>query len=171
MNKKDFNNISLRGRAAYGISCLTTYLKSKYPDKDFSLVLDIACKITEDSNYIDESVMAYTEIIPEYLYEFDNYADAEFEYLSENQYNELINVLPNDDKDLNTIMLAIRNIIWEYCYVDIEKNAPAASKHLMNILEIFKRISLTLPKLDNFNQYSFDYNNGWGKYIMREEYL
>lgn len=171
MIQKDFNSISLRGRVAYGITCLSKYLAFKYPSTDFSLLLDMACCITEDSNYIDESVMAFTEAIPEYLYEFDNFIDAEFEYLSEDKYNSLIKLVPSGDEDLNIIMHSIRNIVWEYCYVEMEAGAPASNKHIMKIIAILQNHSLEIPCLEKYTKYTFDENDGWGRFIKREEYL
>lgn len=171
MNKYDFKNISIRGRVAFAISCLNTYLKTKYPNIDFSSVLDLACKITEDSDYIDSCTEAFTEIIPEYLYEFDNYEDAEFEYLSKEAYESFISIIPKDDADLNLLMHSIRDIAWEYCYVALETNAPQTYRYLDSIIDTMNKLSLSLPDIKIFKKYEFSENDGWGRHINRSEYL
>ncbi len=171
MNKKDFEDISIRGRVAFGIVCLNTYVKTKYPDTDFSSVLDLACKITEDSDYIDNSVEVFMEIIPEYLYEFDNYEDSEFDYLSEETYNMFVSVIPKNDPDLNSLMHSIYDIAGEYCYSAIEPSAPATYPFLDSIIDIMKKHSLPLPDLNIFKKFTFSESDGWGRHINRSEYL
>lgn len=171
MDKYAFKNISIRGRVAYGISCLNTYLNTIYPDKDFSSLMDMACKITEDGNYIDVSTLAFMEIIPQYLYEFDNYKDAEFEYISEDQYNSFVSLIPKDDSNLNSIMLAIHETAYAYCYVSVEKNAPDTYPHLESLISIMNKLSLPLPDISLFKKYSFEESGGWGNHIKRSEYL
>ena len=171
MNKYDFKNISIRGRVAFGVSCLNTYLKTKYPDIDFSPVLNLACKITEDSDYIDNSTEAFMEIIPEYLYEFDNYEEAEFEYLSKEAYNLFISIIPKDDPDLNILMHSIRDIAWEYCYVALEPGAQNTYRYLNSIIETMNKCAFPLPDINAFKKYDFSESDGWGRHINRAEYL
>ena len=171
MNKYDFKNISIRGRVAFGISCLNTYFKTKYPGTDFSAVLNLACKITEDSDYIDKSTEAFMEIIPEYLYEFDNYEDAEFEYISKESYNSFVSIIPKDDSDLNLLMHSIRDIAWEYCYVALDANAPETYRYLNSIIDTMNKLSLPLPDINIFKKYEFSEFDGWGRHINRSEYL
>lgn len=171
MNKYDFKDISIRGRVAFGISCLVIYLKNKYSNIDFSALINKACKITEDSDYIDESTMAFTEIIPEYLYEFDNFEDAEFDYLSEEEYKLFTSLIPKNDSYLDILMHAIHDIAWEYCYVALEQNAPATYPYLEKIINIMNSLSLPMPNIKSFEKYSFKDSDGWGKFINRSEYI
>lgn len=171
MNKYDFKNISIRGRVAFGICCLNTYLKHSYPDNDYSTLIDLVCKITEDSEYIDVSTMAFMEIIPEYLYEFDNYDDAGFEYISEEQYNELTAIIPKEDVSLNSLMYAIYKIAWEYSYVAIDLSATKTYPYLSTIIEEMNKHNLPLPNIKDFQQYDFNVFDGWGRHINRTEYL
>lgn len=142
MNINLFKPISIRGRIAYGISCLHTYVTQVYPSEDFSSVLDLACQITEEADYIDISSQKYMEIIPEYLYEFDNFEEAEFEYLSEEAYKHFVTLIPADDNDLNIIMHAIWQIAWEYCYNSIDKFAKDTSNY-----------SVAIAGNDNYNHF------------------
>lgn len=171
MIKKDFSGMSLRGLTAYGISCLNIYVKNKYPTKDFTKVLDKACQITEDGAPPDESAGAYMEIIPEYLYEFDNYEDAEFEYMSKEEFEEFVSIVPNDDDDLNSIMHDIFSIIWNYCYVAVEPDVPESVINVLNIVNVMKKNSYNVPSIDYFTKYLFDVKGGWGDFIDRKEYL
>ncbi len=171
MTQKEFREISIRGRIAYCIKCLNNYLNNTYPDSDFSSVTDIACRITEDGDYIDESAMAFMEIIPEYLYEFDNYEDAEFEYISKDQYESLTSLIPKEDNDLNIIMHSIYDIAMEYCYTSVEDHAKNNLKYIINTVEILRKNKISIPAVEDFVKYDFSINDGWGDFISRNEYM
>ena len=46
MNKKDFENISMNGRLAYQLMCVERYLVSKYPNKDFTKLMELLWQVT-----------------------------------------------------------------------------------------------------------------------------
>lgn len=171
MSKNNYKNISIRGRIAFTIKCLQIYVNKKYTGIDFSPVLNMASKIVDDSNFIDESAMAYMEIIPEYLYEFDNYEDAEFEYISNKDFNHFKAIIPSNDSNLNQIMKSIYELTMEYCYEAMEPNAPRTIRYIRIIEDIFKQNNLPLPDISNFEKYTFESNNGWGDFIPKEDYL
>ncbi|WP_288886037.1 hypothetical protein [uncultured Eubacterium sp.] len=171
MNNKLFKDISIRGRVAYSIKCLQIYTTAKYPNVNYKEILDFASRITDDSDYIDESAMAYMEIIPEYLYEFNNYLDADFDYITEEQFNNFRNIISNNDEELNKIMKSIYDITMEYCYEAMEPGAPRTLPYLKLINEILINNSLSLPDINNFISFSFNINDGWGKHIKQSEYL
>lgn len=171
MQNKTIKTISIRGRIAYTIKCLQTFVDAKYSDIDFKSVINMACSITDNSDYIDESAMAYMEIIPEYLYEFDSYPDAEFEYISEEQFNHFRNIIPSDDVDLNTIMKSIYNIAMEYSYESMEPGAPRTLSYIQSVKKILDKNKLPLPDIAFFSKFSFSENDGWGSFINKSEYL
>ena len=171
MTQKDFKDISIRGRVAFCITCLKTYVEATYPDSDYSAVLDLACRITEKGTFIDEATLAYTEIVPEYLYEFDHYADAEFEYLTKEQYNEFTHIIPKDDARLNRIMHAIRDIAWEYCYNAIEEGAKRNLRFISDTVDVMRSSNLPVPDIKEYERFSFSTNDGWGDFISRDDYL
>lgn len=69
-------------------NCAEEYLISRYPQKDWKIVFDEYWKITNLELW-DEWMEEVIEIIPEYLFEFNDYKSSGFEYLSEEKYNKL----------------------------------------------------------------------------------
>ena len=66
MQAKNFNEISMNGRMAYLILCVERYVKTKYPDKDWSVLSQWMWDST--SEYWDEWDSKFMEIIPEFLF-------------------------------------------------------------------------------------------------------
>lgn len=165
MLKKDFNEISIRGRAAFGVMCFERYVKSKYHDEDFSPVCRLMWDIVSDKDYIDASAERYMEIIPEYLYEFDDYDEAEFDYLSTEEFNSMRKLIPNDDQGLETIMHRIYDIAMEHAYSAIEAPAKASIDYVFEIAETLKTEGVALPDIESVKQFSFAKSGGWGEPI------
>ena len=71
-----------------------------------SRVAELMWKIIDDSDYIDNSAYRYMEIIPEYLFEAEDFVSSQFDYLTEQDYNYFTELLPvpENDIDLNIIM-------------------------------------------------------------------
>ena len=162
MNAKDFDNISIRGRVAYIILCFERYVIAKYPDADWTRVDDMMWKICDESDYIDNSAYKYMEIIPEYLYEFSDYESADFEYLSKEDYEYYISVIPKDDEKLNTIMHAVYSVTMEYAYSALIKYAPDTREYIDAVLDVMNKAELKLPDIRIVEQYVFDQYGGWG---------
>lgn len=171
MNKTNFKAISIRGRVAYCVKCLSLYCKKMYPNIDFSSVIDYAARIIDGSEYIDIGAMRFMEIIPEYLYEFDNYEDAEFDYITKDDFNQFRQIISKDDTDLNTLMHRIYDIAYEYCYEAMEPSAPKTIPYISEVNAVLKSHKIVLPSIEPFMKYSFTESDGWGNFIDRENYL
>ena len=100
--KTIYDTLSIRGRVTYAIMCFERYVTFKYPDKDMSAVAEMMWKIIDDSDYIDNSAYRYMEIIPEYLFEANDFTSSEFDYMTKKEYVHFTALLPkpDDDKDL-----------------------------------------------------------------------
>lgn len=59
----------------------------------------------------------FIEIIPGFLFEFDNYEDSDFEYLSESEYKHFTSLLRDTDDDFNRILLALHETVEVYEYI------------------------------------------------------
>ena len=98
-----FEEVSFVGRIAYGIMCAEEYLTQQYPCKNWILVFESFWKITNLDlwdNWMDEVI----EIIPQYLFEFNDYQSSDFEYLTSEKYNELKNLYNGTGSDVNSIL-------------------------------------------------------------------
>ena len=163
--KTIYDSLSIRGRIAYAIMCFERFVLNKYPDKDMSPVSELMWKIIDDSNYIDESAYHYMEIIPEYLYEADNFASSDFDYLTEQEYLQfkVLLVTPETDYELNTIMHRIYDVAMEYAYTVVELDHPETKEYLLEISGILKNNSIELPDVSIIPKYEWDDTHGWGK--------
>lgn len=154
--------LSIRGRITYLIMCFERFVVSKYPDRNWKPVSELMWKICDNSDYIDNSAYRYMEIVPEYLFEFDNFKDAEFDYLSEDEYQKFISIIPNDDPAIEIIMHSIYNVAMEYAYTGIPEYAPDTIPYIEATEKVIKENSLQLPDLTLLSQYT-DVEHWWGQ--------
>ncbi|MDO4633901.1 MAG: hypothetical protein Q4B01_08610 [Eubacteriales bacterium] len=161
---KIINTLSIRGRVTYLIMCFETYVTAKYPERNWAPVSDRMWKICDDSDYIDNSAYRYMEIVPEYLYEFDNYKDAEFDYLTEDEYKQFISIIPSgsQDPDLEIIMHSIYNIAMECAYGSAIKYLPNTIPYIEAAEKCMKKASLPLPDLSRLAHLT-DPEHQWGE--------
>ena len=164
MKKSDFYPISIRGRIAYGILCMENYLAMKYPNTDFSHMLEKAWSIVSSEN-IDERAYEFMEIIPEYLFEFDNYTDAGYEYLSEQEYDIFIEIIPRSDETLNLIMHRIYDIAMNNAYAGFTAPAKETVALLFDIIDALKNAGIQLPDIKSVSNCDYSTYNGWGDFV------
>lgn len=146
--------LSIRGRIAYVIMCFEKYVLAKYPRRNWAPVCDMMWRICDSSDYIDNSAYRYMEIIPEYLYEFDNFQDAEFDYLTPEEYKIFTTIIPSDDPDVETIMHSIYSIAMEYAYTSIPPTAPDTIPYILKAEDCLKKSGLPLPDVSVLTQYT-----------------
>lgn len=163
--KTIYDNLSIRGRVAYAIMCFEHYVHFKYPHKDMSEVSEMMWQIIDNSDYIDNSAYKYMEIIPEYLFEAEDFVSSEFDYLTESRYVYFKSLLPTPDKDseLNTIMHMIYNIAMEYAYTAVELDGSETKEYLQEVNNILKKNNIPAPDIEKIPKYEWDDSHGWGK--------
>ena len=157
----DFSNISMNGRAVYAVMCAERYALAKFPDKDWKPLFTWMWQITSD--YFDEWYYKYMEILPEYLYEFDNYKDAEFDYLSENDYNYYADFLRDIDKNMETLMVIPADISMVYCYTTIPGKGKESLDLVNKAIKILRENGIELPDPKSVEFSLFSEKDGWGK--------
>jgi len=155
------NNLSIRGRIVYLIMCFEKYVSSLYPDRNWSEVSEMMWKICDSSDYIDNSAYRYMEIIPEYLYEFDNYKDAEFDFLSEDEYKMFTSIVPSDDANIEVLMHSIYSVAMEYAYTGIPSGAPDTLPYIENVEAVMCNHQIELPDISKVESFT-DPEHWWG---------
>ena len=70
--KNKLDNVSMVGRLAYLIMCCESYLKNKYPEKDWSFVAKNMWEATS-SEYWEKWTDKYVVFIPSVLFEYPEY--------------------------------------------------------------------------------------------------
>ncbi len=162
MSKKyDFTNISMIGRAAYAVICAEQYALTKYPNKDWRPLFTWMWKCTSD--YFDEWYYRFMEILPEYLYEFDNYKDSQFDYLSEEDYIYYTEFLRDIDNNMEELLVIPTEIAMVYAYTSIPGEGKESIKLVEKAIHILKDSDVEIPDPKQVAFSSFSEKNGWGE--------
>lgn len=159
--KYDFTNISLAGRFAYAVMCAERYALTKYPNKDWKPLFTWMWKATD--TYFDEWYYRFMEILPEYLYEFDSYKDAAFDYLSEEDYNYYAEFLKDIDKNMEELLVIPANITMVYCYTEIPGKGKESIALVDKAIKIIEDNHIELPDPKTVEFTSFEEKHGWGE--------
>lgn len=160
MQAKNFNEISMNGRMAYLILCVERYVKTKYPDKDWSVLSQWMWDST--SEYWDEWDSKFMEIIPEFLFEFDSYEESDFECISEDEYNYFSSLYDGLSDEFNSLLLKLHELQQVYCYESIPGNGMDASKIAIEACSILENNNIALPELEKVAFSRFSEKKGWG---------
>lgn len=87
----EFYNITMTGKICYIFMCIEKYLVDKYPEKNWTPVAKHMWQWTE--HWWDEAWDNYSEIVPEYIMEFDTFEETNIRAfegkLSLDTYNEV----------------------------------------------------------------------------------
>lgn len=161
MNNYNFENVSIVGRVAYGIMCAEAYLIQKYPSKDWSIVFKDFWNITSLELW-DEWMEEIIEIIPEYLFEFDSYILSDFDYLTEEKYNELKQLYDGTNGNVNTILNMLYDLANSHAYSSIQGNGRESLSRLKRIIVFLQTEGVQLPDAKQVQNFSFSEKNGWG---------
>lgn len=160
MQASDFNEISMNGRMAYLILCVELYVKTLYPDKDWSVLSKWMWGAT--SEYWDEWDSKFMEIIPEFLYEFDSYKESDFECISEDEYDYFTSLFDGLSDEFNSMLLKLHELQQVYCYESIPGNGADASKIVVDACGILEANHIDLPNLEKVSFSRFSEKDGWG---------
>lgn len=170
MNVEDFKNISIRGRVAYGIACLERALLVYHCQNSmWNSVLEKLWSYTS-VKYLDDWYYEIAEYLPDSISETTEYISSEFEFLSEEQFNDL-KILYGES---NIIIEKLFRLIFEMGTIDIygklEKHSMNTLDKLGEILKIMNIANIELPEIQFFLKYRYEDNNGWGECIDGKEY-
>ena len=165
MNKHDFFTISIRGMVAYCVLCLENYVLEAYTDHNFAPVLRLAWDVIGPEGYIDQNADRYMEAIPEYLFEFDDYEAAEFEYLTKAEFDGLRMLLNPDDSTLGLVMHRIYDVAMCYAYTAVATPPKEAVDLVFDVVSALRACGTSLPSFDLVREFSFDEFDGWGVHI------
>jgi len=157
----NFNDISMIGRFAYSVMCAERYALTKYPEKDWKPLFSWMWKGT--SEYFDEWYYRFMEILPEYLYEFDNFKDADFEFLNEEDYKFYSVLLKDIDKNMEKLMTIPAKISMVYSYTVIPGIGRESIKLVEEAIKILKENGIELPDPDAVSFSRFSEKDGWGE--------
>lgn len=167
MKPSDFDNISMNGRMAYGILCAEAYLTCKYPEDNWSTLSRLMWGAT--SSYWDIWDSRFIEVIPEYLFEKDSFAESEFEYLTEQDYNTFVALFKDKPLIVNTLLMKLHELEEVYSYSSIPGTGKEASSIIVELCEILEQDSVPLPELSTVSFSHFSEKDGWGEQFNGEK--
>ena len=168
MNKHDFYGVSILGMVAYCVMCLENYVLEAYPGRDLAPVLRLAWGIVGPDGYIDENAYRYMEVIPEYLFEFDDYDAARFEYLTKAEFVELRMLLNPDDSTRDLVMHRIYDVAICYAYSAVAAPPREVVDLVFDSIGCLREHGIPLPDFDLVRGFSFSEFHGWGVHINPE---
>ncbi|MBD5090150.1 MAG: hypothetical protein HDT30_15310 [Clostridiales bacterium] len=158
-----FESVSFIGRISYGIMCEKEYLLQGYPYKDWAIILEVFCKITDLElelwdDWMDETI----EIIPQYLFKFDNYKSSDFEFLTEDKYNTLKKFYGNINEDVNIFLKMVYDLANSHAYSSIKGKGEESLRQLREITTFLEEKEILLPDIEKVQTHLFSDKNGWG---------
>ncbi len=171
MLREKLSAISMNGRMAYGIKCVEKFLLTVYPDKNWAILSEKMWPVTNMP--WDEWSEAFMEVIPQYLFEFDNYSDSGFEFISEDEYDSFVKLYSGvsdgskeDDTDpVNFLLHSLFRIEEVYAYTTIPGKGEECLDIIEEIVAILKGASIEVPDVNDFAFSSFDEKDGWGEFF------
>lgn len=162
MNIKDFNAVSIKGRAAYAICCLERAIE-KFDDKNptWDFVLNKLWEFT-DTKFIPEWQELSAELIPGVI--LANNSPSEFEFIAKGELKSLKSLYKNTHLDLCKIVEAIFDIgSIEISDENIHGNSEDTLNALSNVVGLCEYHKIELPSQEIFKKYKFSEAEGWGK--------
>lgn len=174
---KEWINLSLTGRLCYLFMCIEKYLVTCYPHKDWTPVAKRCWQWT--NVYWNEGCDMYSQVVPEYLFEFDNYEDANrlaFDgELSEKDYLVLRKLFQgitsgSPEDEINQVLRLPIDFNNE-CEGTNFKAADEPTLAILHKMQHFLSLhNISVPDINAVKNMTVDQKNGWGDF-MDSEYL
>lgn len=152
-------SISVAGRIAFIIMCIEKYCITQYPEKDWSPLAEHLWSFND--SYWDEWAYALTDIMPEYIYEYDRFEKYTGKY-SYDTFRNLYKDLKNND--LNELLDLLNDFMGLYlhtCVFDFnESEFPEIIKEIVGYLT---KNNIPVPDVEKVSFSEFRENNGFGE--------
>jgi len=185
---KDFKDISLRGRAAFGICCLENALQFyNLNDEGWEILLHKLWDITSTpyemrpyptghehegsfSIKVEDLMYIINEYTPECVLEFSTYEAARddgSEIMTEGEFTILHKTYQKTNQAIDTIIDMIWSIGTDSIYSGINDYLPITIKYVQKIIDVMQSKKILMPDIALFKQYLFDpkarrEDYGWG---------
>lgn len=163
----DFHTISLTGRLCYLFMCYEQYLTTRYPTKDWTLVAQKCWQWT--SHYWNGGCDIFAQVIPEFLFEFDNYDQTSKQFdnnLSKKDYEQLKSLYKDVYiEEINQLfMLGID--FNNACECTDFANADDITIDILGKAQmILSKHHIPYPDIHLLSGFSVNQKNGWGDFI------
>ncbi len=184
MKINEFYNITMTGKICYLFMCMERYFLALYPDRDWT---PVAKKMWQWSSHCwDESWDIYSEVVPEYILEFDSYEETnESAYdgeLNKSDYNEIVSLYKGvtDGKGTNEfdrVMKLPINFGNELEGTSVKAAEPYIMELLDDMEKILEKHNIPLPNKEVLSHFEYDRDKpyvegekelGWGDFENTE---
>jgi len=171
MNDNDLNklsNISIRGRVAFSLCCLTTLIRSfKIDDLEWEFLIAKLWEYTS-TNRLDNWHMELAEYMPGSILEYDRYDGNNFEYITSDEFNRLRKIYSHASEHILEMIDLIFSVGTMELYGKAQKKGKSF-EYVEKALRPMIKLKLDIPRISQFEKYEFDKGNGWGDVIKRED--
>ncbi len=157
-----FKDVSLLGRISFGIMCAEKYAIKIAPNKKWAPFFERLWSVTTDETYWDVWADQVIELLPECLFDSDEYSPTDFEYLTESEFWEIRKLYSGMPTDWNTLLKRIHDIEDIYAYTTIPGKGVLSLNYLQEIVDILKNNEIDLPDWQKISFSRFSECNGRG---------
>ena len=171
----ELKTLSLTGRLCYLFMCIEKYLTLCYPEREWILVAKRCWQWT--NVYWNEGCDIYSAVVPEYLFEFDDYEKTNtlaFDgKLSQKDYLELTNLFAglttgNPEDEINQVLKLPIEFNNECECTDFNNADIPTLKILYKMLHFLSLHNISFPFVNDIQNMTVDQKNGWGNFIDSE---
>jgi hypothetical protein len=162
MRDDNFKSISLLGRISYGIMCAEKYAIEKAPEKNWIPLFERLWSITGGEIYWDAWGDQIVELLPECLFDSDEYSPSDFEHLTEPEFREMRQLSSGMPGEWNTLLKRIHDMEDVYAYTSISDEGASSLVYLQEVVNILRSNGIDLPDWKKVSFSKFSECNGRG---------
>ncbi len=161
MNKNDFKKISIRGRVAFAICCLESIIiANRYDINDWSVLLNKLWMIAE-LEVVSDWLYIVAECLPENILEVASYDYGSFQYINEDEYEQLYELYSKCREDIWELIEIIFDLGTAQMYSNIKGFSEATLSELEKVITFMKAKNIDMPSVSQFRMLL--YCDGWGE--------
>jgi len=165
-----FFNVSIRGRVAFSLCCITALIERlKKDDLDWEFLLEKLWEYTSNK-YLDDWHDEASEYIPSVIMQYERYNADDFEFITEDLFNRLRVLYIEAHEDINEMIDLTFYLGSIELYGAAQGQGPSL-EYLEGIIDLMNRHSLSLPSISQFERHRFDESRGWGDPFKREDFF
>lgn len=170
--QKELKQLSLTGRLCYLFMCLEKYLTACYPDRDWTPVAKRCWQWT--NVYWDEGCDIYSLVVPQYLFEFDNYKETNLRVfdgnITENDYLVLKNLyagitMGNSEDEINQLLMLPIDFNNTCECTDFKDANEPTLMILYKAEQFLLSHNITVPPICKIKNMTVEKKNGWGDFF------
>lgn len=167
MNKNEFKKISIRGRVAFAICCLESIIMAcRYDINDWSVLLNKLWLIAELED-VSDWLYITAECLPENILEAASYDYGSFQYINEDEYEQLYKLYSECKEDIWELIEIIFDLGTAQMYSNIKGFSEETLSEIEKVITFMKAKNINMPSVSQFRMLL--YYDGWGETFDRKE--